>query len=81
MLTIFLVVQDFHVFLFGCTQRLLDILSSKFVRLLAAEKITARMFLNQLCPAITRQLTKSIIAVNDGKIGHLRVSQDKIAIS
>lgn len=50
------------------------------VCLIAAKEVTTAMFLNQFRSAIACQLTKTVVAINNGKISHLSVPQDKVSV-
>lgn len=79
-LTIFSVIEDLHVFLFMSPESSFHLSSRVLVRLLAAKEVTTAMFLNQFRSTIPCQLTKPVVAINNRKISHLSVTQDKVSV-
>ena len=79
-LTVFPIVEYFHVFLFGGSERFNNILRCTFVRFKSAQKIATTMSLNQLRPAVARQSTKPVVAVDDRKVWHLCISQNEVTV-
>lgn len=62
------------------SQRVFYFFRSKFVCVFPTKEIAAAMFLDQFCSAVPCELTESIVAVDNRKIRHLSIPQNKISI-
>jgi len=77
---IFLVVENFHLFLLNSLKCLLDLSDCIGRCQWSMEEIAGTTFLHDLCPGILAELTKTVIAKDDGLVLYLCICNNEVTI-